>query len=88
MTTKLFRDFDRKITSSAFDAKLGPILAWSVSILVLVLGFLTLASLQLAATELFFGLLLVVAVSLLCVIVGMLIPVAQAASQMQLDKKK
>jgi predicted membrane-bound spermidine synthase len=88
MTRKLFRHFNRNITSNTFDAEWGPIVAWSVSILVLVLGFLTLASLQLTAAQLFFGLLLVVTVALLGVIVGMLIPVAQAVNQMRLDKKQ
>lgn len=58
---RVARAFGRKIGSDRLDAGIGQIACWSVSLLVLVLGVLKLASLPLTETELFFGLLLVFA---------------------------
>ena len=69
------RTLGRKISSDRFDAGMGQLACWAASILVLGLGFLKLASLPLTETELFFGLLLVLAVGLLCVNLGMLVRV-------------
>jgi uncharacterized membrane protein len=88
MTRKLFRNFNRKITSEAFDAQSGQVVSWLVSILVLILGFLKLTSFQLTEVQLFFGILLLLAVVLLGVILGLLLPVAQTVSQLHLDKKQ
>lgn len=85
---KFFRHFNRKITSDAFDARSLQIVSWLVSILVLVVGFLKLASLQITEPQLYFGILLLLAVVLLGVILGVLLPVAQAIGQMQIDKKQ
>ena len=65
--------FGRKITSPGVDAGMGQLACWVGSILVLGLGFLKLGSLPLTETELFFGLLLVLAVGLLGVNLGMLV---------------
>lgn len=70
---RIARAFGRKIGSDRFDAGIGQIACWSVSLLVLVLGVLKLASLPLTETELFFGLLLVFAVALLAWNLGMLV---------------
>ena len=87
MTKKNFQDFNRKITSDAFDAQSGQIISWLVSILVLIVGFMKLTSLQLTEAQLFFGILLLLAVVLLGVILGVLLPIAQTVRQMQIDKK-
>ena len=65
--------FGSRITSNEFDAGIGQLACWLVAILVLALGFLKLASLALTETELFFGLMLVLAVALLGVNLGMLL---------------
>ncbi len=70
---RMARTLGRKISSDGFDAGMGQMACWAVAILVLALGFLKLASLPLTETELFFGLLLVLAVVLLSVNFGMLL---------------
>lgn len=66
----------RPLTSDSFDAKAGQLACWLVSGLVLVLGFLKLFRLSLSETELFFGILLVLAVTLLGVLIGLVLPIA------------
>jgi hypothetical protein len=70
---RLLRVFGLRLSSDRFDAGMGELACWGVSILVLVLGFLKLASLPLTETELFFGLMLVFAVALLGWNLGMLV---------------
>ena len=62
---RIARMLGRKLSSDRFDAGMGQLSCWSVSVLVLVLGILKLAALPLTETELFFGLMLVLAVALL-----------------------
>lgn len=70
---RIARALGRKLSSDRFDAGVGQLSCWGVSILVLVLGFLKLAALPLTQTELFFGLMLVSAVALLAWNLGMLV---------------
>ena len=70
---RLLRVFGLKLSSNRFDARMGQLSCWGVSVLVLVLGFLKLAALPLTETELFFGLMLVFAVMLLAWNLGMLV---------------
>jgi|GEM_PF-493614 len=62
---RIARTLARKLSSDRFDAGMGQLSCWGVSILVLVLGILKLTALPLTETELFFGLMLVFAVVLL-----------------------
>jgi len=64
--------FGRKLTSDGVDAIIGPVAGYAGALLVLALGFRKLALLPLTETELFFGILLVLAVVLLCVNLAML----------------
>ena len=70
---KMLAVFTRRITSSRFDAGVGHAVCWAFAILVLVIGLPKLASLQLTEPQLFFGALLLVAVSLLGIILGTLV---------------
>ena len=79
---RIARAFGRKLSSDRFDAGLGQLACWSVSLLVLVLGVLKLAALTLTETELFFGLLLVVAVALLLCNLGMLARIDRNTQQL------
>ena len=79
----VFRLVTRKLTSTEFDARAGQIAAWTVSALVLVLGLLKLASLQLTETQLLFGVMLVLAVSLLGVNLGLMLPIAQSVNELR-----
>ena len=67
------RTLGRKLSSDRFDVSMGQLASWVGAILVLSLGFLKLGSLSLTETELFFGLLLVLTVGLLCVCLGFLL---------------
>ena len=69
------RTLGRKISSAGFDANMGQMACWIGAICILVLGFIKLTLLPLTETELFFGLLLVIAVAQLQVTLGMLIRV-------------
>lgn len=74
---RLARALRRRIGSDDFDVTIGQAGCWLGSILVLGLGFFKLASLPLTETELFFGLLLVLAVALLGVNLGLLLRIEQ-----------
>lgn len=62
----------RKLTSDRLDNRIGELSAYGASLVVLLLGFRKLVSLELTETNLFFGSLLVLAVSLLAVNCGLL----------------
>ena len=66
----------RRLTSDRVDAHLGQIACWPAATGILVLHLLRLPSLHLSEVELFFGVLLVIAVTLQAVILGMLLPIA------------
>ena len=65
-----------KLSTPEFDTNMGTIACWVAALLVLVLGFLKLASLPVSETQLFFGLLLVLTVGLLGICLGFLIQIA------------
>ena len=67
------RTLIRKLSSERFDVGMGQFTCWIVAILVLSLGFYKLGTLALTETEIFFGLLLVSTVGLLCVCLGYLL---------------
>lgn len=74
--SKISSLMSRRFTSDALDARVGQFVCWVGAVLVLMLGFYKLLRLPLTEVELFFGLLLVSAVSLLCVLIGLVIPIA------------
>ena len=74
----VFRMMTRPLTSTHTDAKWGQIACWLASGLVLVLGMYKLTDLPLTETEFFFGVLLVLAVGLLGVLIGLVLPLAAA----------
>ena len=67
----------RKLTSASTDAKIGQAFCWVGALLVMVAGMYKLTRLPLNEAELFFGVLLVMAVTLLGVIAGLLLPVVE-----------
>jgi hypothetical protein len=67
-----------RITSDTFDTKLGQAVCFITSVLVFVLSMWKLTRLELDESQLFFGVLLSGCVPLLCVVVGLLLPVAMA----------
>ncbi len=80
--------FGHKITSDRFDSGLGQLACWFSSVLMLALGFFKLASLPLTESELFFGLLLVLAVALLGVILGMLLRIERKLQASQIERNR
>ena len=67
----------RRLSSDAFDFRLSQFGAFAVGLLVFVLGILKLTSMPLTEYQLFMGILLVMAVMLLCCILGFLMPGAR-----------
>lgn len=76
--SKLIRSMSRPLTSSEFDAKAGQVVCWLTSGAALVLGFLKLTRLETTETELFFGVLLLIAVALLGILIGLVLPIANS----------
>ncbi len=66
----------RPISSSSTDAKWCQFVCWLASIVIAVLGVRKLTRLQLTEAELFFGVLLLMTVVLLCVLIGLVLPFA------------
>ncbi len=77
-STSLSNSLAHKVTSDLFDNGLGQIAFFAGAILVLVLSFWKLTRLDLTETELFFGTLLSLAVPLLCVLIGLVLPFRNA----------
>jgi hypothetical protein len=71
------RWLQQTITTGKFDAKLGQVLCWFFSGVAMVGGLIKLTTLTLTEPEFFAGMLLVVAVSMLGLIAGMILPIAQ-----------
>lgn len=71
-----YKTLTRPWTSQAFDTRLGQFACWFAAMMVLVLGMLKISRLSLNETELFFGLLLVLNLSLLLVVMGIVLPLA------------
>ncbi len=70
---RIAKMFTRQLSSVDFDAGMGQLACWAASLLMLVLGVFKLVALPLTETELFFGVLIVLAVALLGVNLGMLV---------------
>jgi len=84
--TDVIRLFTRNLTSTGFDAKMAKMACWICSAVVMVAGILKLARLQLTESELFFGILLVLAVAILFIILGLLMPIVEYVAQKQTGK--
>jgi hypothetical protein len=75
---RILRVLNRPLTVYDFDAKWGQTICWLISCVILILGIRKLTLLPLTETELFFGLLLVLAVGMLGVLIGLVLPLAAA----------
>jgi hypothetical protein len=84
--TDVLRLFRRNLTSTGFDAKAAQIACWICSLIVMVAGILKLTRLQLTEAELFIGVLVVMAVTILCIIAGLLMPIVEFVAQQQRDE--
>lgn len=69
------------LTSPMGDARIAQAAAWFCSVCVLVLGIFKVCRLDLNEAQLLFGLLLVIAVSLLGVLIGLVLPLAVAVER-------
>lgn len=77
----LLRILARRLTSSRFDAKVAQYACYAGGLLVFVAAVLKLCSLPVSEFQLLIGLLLAVACLLLCIALGMLVPVAARLSR-------
>jgi hypothetical protein len=77
----------RPLTSSHVDAKLCQIAYWIGSVVVLFVGMFNLKRLPLSEAEFFFGLLQILAVVLLGVLIGLVLPLAVARDARGLHKE-
>ncbi len=71
----------QKVSSDDIDCRLGQIGTYGISLLVAVLGVWKFASMRITEPQLFFGILLVAALTLQCVGCGLLIPVSDRKSR-------
>jgi hypothetical protein len=76
--------FGHTVSNDAFDTKLGQGVCFLASVLILMVSLWELARLDLTEVQLFFGLLLSLAVPLLLLVVGLILPLAQAAWRRQI----
>ena len=65
---------------------MGQVACWLAAAIILVAGLFKLTTMQLTEPELFFGVLLTLAVALLGVVLGVLLPMAQSFDQWQRDR--
>ena len=81
--TDIIHLFKRNITTSRLDAKLGQAFCWTGSLVMMTAGILKLTRLQLTESELFFGILLVMAVTMLGIVARLLLPVVEYVAREQ-----
>lgn len=74
MPGTMSRFFGRTVSSDAFDLKLGQLVCFTGSVVVLFTSWWKLTTLDLGESQLFFGLLLSLCPPLLLVIVGLVLP--------------
>lgn len=74
MSQRPRRLLTRAITAPAFDVMAARLACWFVSGLVFVLGIMKLSLLPLSEAELFLGVLLVANLSLMCGLIGLVLP--------------
>jgi hypothetical protein len=86
MMTDMLRLLNRSLTSTSFDAKAAQTACWACSLIVMVTGILKLTRLQLTEAELFFGILLVMAVTILGIIAGLLMPIVEFIARKQKEE--
>lgn len=78
----------RAITAPKFDLMMARVACWFVSGLVLVLGISKLSLLPLSEGELFLGVLLVTNLSLMCCLIGLVLPlVVRAENKSSLEDR-
>jgi uncharacterized membrane protein YiaA len=75
MKDPIIRFFGHKISSDAFDKRLGQIVCFVAGALMLVVSMWKLTRLDLSEAQFFFGVLLSLCVPLLLVIVGLVLPI-------------
>jgi len=75
--------FGHTVSNDAFDTKLGQGVCFLASLVILLVSLWELARLNLTEAQLFFGLLLSLSVPLLLLVVGLILPLARAASRRQ-----
>ena len=68
----------RQIDLEVFNSRIGQIVCFSAGFVILVLGIFKLSRLELTEAASFFGLMLTLSVTLLCVALGQLIHIAEA----------
>ncbi len=73
----------RGITKDSIDRKLGQIVCFIAGIFLFALSTWKLTKLHLTEAELFLGILLIIAVTLLFIILGLLLPMASAVRSKQ-----
>ena len=71
----------RRLSSDVFDRKLGQVACFGAGLLVLALSLWKVTRLDLTEAQLFFGVLLSLIVPLLCMIMGLLLPIAEAVTK-------
>lgn len=76
-----FRILQRVISTARFDAKFGQMLCWTFSVVVMVGGLYRLTQLTLTEPQFFMGMLLIVALSMLGLVTGVLLPIAQYVAE-------
>ena len=72
-----------QISSQGLDTRIGQAVFFAGGFLILVLGILKLTSMELTQVELFFGVMLVVALFLLCIALGLLLELMRAVKSIK-----
>ena len=77
------QQFKRNVTSTRSDVKIAQWILWSIALLIIVGGIYQLTRFQLTESQFFFGILLVLSVSLQVILGGLLLPVVQFVAERQ-----
>lgn len=72
-----------QISSRGLDTRIGQAVLFAVGFLILVFGILKLTSMKLTQLELFFGVMLVVTLFLLCIALGLLLELIRAVKSIR-----
>ena len=76
--TRITGVLNYKISTDVFDRTWGQVACFAAGVLVLALSFWKLTRLELTEAQLFLGVLLSLAVPLLCILIGLVLPMTTA----------
>ena len=79
--THIVQHLKRHFTSTRFDVKAAQLILWCIALIIMVGGIHELTRFELTESQFFFGVLLIMLVTLQIIVGGLLLPIVEFVSQ-------